>query len=98
MHSFRTICCSGSVNTPIPVDFTNVMDQRKQFPLHIDFGFRADGEVIQSFLDAEVGKDRLNAGQTPGLDLPAGRCVDPGFQGFDQVGIGTLNLDRQEPS
>ena len=71
MHSLRTMRCSSSMNSPIPVDFTNVVDQGKQLPLHIDFGFRANGEVVQSFLDAEIGKDRFNDRQTPGIDLPA---------------------------
>ena len=54
--------------------------------------------MVQSFLDAEVGKDRLNDGQTPGIDLPACGGVDAGLHLFDQVGKGTVDLDRQEPT
>ena len=79
------------------VDFTNIMHESKQFPLHIDFGFGAEGEVIQSFLNAEVGKDRLYDRQPAGIDLPAFRRVDPGLHVIDQVGVGALDLDRQEP-
>ena len=35
-----------SVDPSIGVDFTNVVDQGKQLPLHIYPGFRANGEVI----------------------------------------------------
>ncbi len=41
-----------SMNPSISVDFTNVVDESEQLPLHIHFGFGADGEMIQSFLDA----------------------------------------------
>ncbi len=77
----------------IPVDFTNVMDESEQFPLDIHFGFRAESEVIQPFLHADVGKDRLNDRQTPGVYFPAFGCVDPGFHLFDQVGMQTAHLN-----
>lgn len=48
------------MNPPILVDFTNVMDESEQFPLDIHFGSRAESEVIQPFLHADVGKDRFH--------------------------------------
>ena len=54
--------------------------------------------MVQSFLDAEIGKDRLNDGQTPGIDLPALGSVDLGFHLFDQIGMRTLDLDGQKPA
>lgn len=81
------------MNAPIPVDFTNVMDESEQLPLDIDLGFRTDGEVVQAFLHAEVGKDRLDDRQTPGINFPAFRCIDLGFHLLDQVGIKTVHHD-----
>jgi hypothetical protein len=40
------------MNPPIPVDFTNVLDESEQFPLDIDLDFRANREMIQPFLHA----------------------------------------------
>ena len=54
-----------SMNPPISVDFTNVVDESEQLPLDIDLGFRTEGEVIQPFLYAEVGKDWLHNCETP---------------------------------
>ena len=51
-----------SMNPPIPVDFTNVMDESEQLPLDIDLGFRAEREVVQPFLHAEIRKNRLYDG------------------------------------
>ena len=81
------------MNPPIPLDFTNVMDESEQLPLDIHLGFRTEGEVIQPFLHTEIRKDRFHDGQTPGIDLPAFRCVDPGFHLFNQVGMQTVYLD-----
>ena len=85
------------MNAPIPVDFTNVVDEREQLPLDIDLGFGAEGKVVQTFLDAQIGKDRLHDRQSPGVDLPAFGCIDPGLHVFDQVGLQTAYLDGQEP-
>ena len=78
------------MNSPIPLDFTNVVDQSEQLPLDIDLGFRTEGKVVQAFLHAEIGKDWLDDGQTPGIDLPACRGVDPVFHLFDQSGLRAL--------
>ena len=45
------------------------MYQGKQAPLDIHLGFGADCEVVQAFLDADIGKDRLDNGQSSGIDL-----------------------------
>ena len=75
------------------VDFTNIMYQSKQFPLHIDLDFRPYGEVIQALLHADVGKDRLDDRQSSGIDLFALGRVDLGFHLFDQAGLMTFHLD-----
>jgi hypothetical protein len=81
------------MNSPVALDFTNVVDESEQLPLDIHFGFGAEGEVVQVFLDAEIGKDRLHDRQTPGVDLPAFGCIDPELHVFDQVGMQTAYLD-----
>jgi len=68
-----------SKNPPVLLDFTNVVDESEQLPLHIYFGFGAEREVVQAFLDAQVGKDRFHDRQAPGVDLSARKCIDPGF-------------------
>src|SRR5512138_2639062 len=54
--------------------------------------------MIQTFLHAYVGKDWLNDGQTPGIDLLALRRVDLSFHLFDQAGLKALDLHRQIPA
>lgn len=49
--------------------------------------------MVQAFLHAEVGKDRLHDRQTPGIDLPAFRGINPGLHVFDQVGMQTAHLN-----
>ena len=79
------------------VDLADVVDQGKQAPLDIHLGFGAQGETIQTFLDADIGKYRLDDGQAPGIDLPALGGVDPGFHLVDQVGGLVIQPDRQVP-
>ena len=42
--------------------------------------------MVQPFLDAEVGKDGLNDGETSGIDLLALGCINPSLHVFEQVG------------
>jgi hypothetical protein len=42
------------------VDFANVVNQGEQFRLDIYLRLCAQGEVIQSFLNADMGKHRLD--------------------------------------
>ena len=81
------------IDPPIPVDFTNVMDESEQHPLDVNLGFRTEREMVQPFLHTEIRKDRLHDRQAPGVDLSARRCIDPGFHLLDQVGRGTVHLD-----
>jgi hypothetical protein len=81
------------MNLSVLLDFTNVVDPGKQLPLHIDFGSGANREVVQAFLDAEVGKDRLYHRQTPSVDLSASHRVDAGFHLLDPVRVGAVHLD-----
>ena len=73
-------------------NFTNIMDESEQFPLHIDFSFGSEGEVVEPFMDPDVGKDRLDDYKSPGVDHPTLRCIDLGFHGFNQVGMLALNF------
>lgn len=72
------------------------MDQSEQFPLHIDFGFGSEGEMVQPFMDTDVGKDRLNDSKTPGVDAATMRRIDPGFHGFNQTGSLAFNFHREK--
>ncbi|HSG46021.1 MAG TPA: hypothetical protein VLA72_23015 [Anaerolineales bacterium] len=38
------------------MDFTNIVDQGEQHPLHIYLGFRPQGKVVQAFLYVEFAK------------------------------------------
>ena len=67
-------------------DFTNIIDQGEQFPLHIHLGFGAESEVVQALVNAKIGKDRLDDRQAPGIDRLAVWIIDPGFHTLDQVG------------
>ena len=98
MHSLQRMRFLWSLNLPISLNFTNVVDQGKQFPLDIHLGFGAQGKVIQAFVCAEVRKDGLDDRQSSSIDLPACRCVEPGFHLFDQAGLLTLYLNRQIPA
>jgi len=82
-----------SKNPPIPVDFTNIVDESEQLPLDIHLGFRTDGEMVQPFLHAEIRKNRLHDRQTSGVYFPAFGCVDAGLHVFDQVGMQTVHLN-----
>jgi len=87
-----------SQRLPILVDFTNIVDQSEQHPLHVHLGFRPQSEVIYALLYADIGKDQLDDRQAPGIDLFAFGCVDPGFHLFDQAGLLPCHLDRQIPT
>ena len=81
------------MNSPVVLDFTNVVDESEQLPLDIDLGFRTDCKVVQTFLDAQVGKDRFHDRQASGINLSACGCVDAGFHVLDQVGMQTAYFD-----
>ena len=68
------------------VDFTNIMHESKQLPLYIHLDFRAQGEVVQSFLNSDIGEDRLDNSQTSGIDLFALGSIELGLYLLDQVG------------
>ena len=76
------------------VDFTNIMHESEQLPLYIHLDFRAHGEVIQSFLNSDIGEDRLDNSQTSGIDLFALGGINLGLHLLDQTGLLTLNLNR----
>lgn len=76
-------------------DFTNIMDQSKQFPLYIDLALFAQGKVIETLAGTDVSEDRRHDRQTPCIDLPAVRRVDLLLHGFDQVGFLTGRLHRE---
>lgn len=61
----------GLVERPKRVDLADVVDQGEQPPLDIHLGFGAQGESIHVFLHADIGKNRFNNTQPPGIDLLA---------------------------
>ena len=89
--------CSVSVNHSVLVDLADIVHQGKQPPLDIHLGFGAQGEVVQTLLDTDIGKDRLNNGQASGIDLFALWCVDLGFHLVDQIGSLIIHPDGQVP-
>jgi len=80
------------------VDLADIVDQSEQPPLYIHFQFRAQGESIHAFLHADIGKDRFNDTQSPGIDLLALRRVNLGFHLVDHVRWLAIHLDRKIPA
>ena len=66
-------------------NFTNIMDQSEQFPLNIHLALFAKGEMVHTFVNSDIGKDRFDNSQTPGVDHPAVRIVDLRLHPFDQI-------------
>jgi len=58
-NTAKDSCGFHSLSQPITMDFTNIVDQGRQFPLDIHSGFRAYVESMQSLLDVYIGKYRL---------------------------------------
>lgn len=63
------------MDQPVIVDLADIVHQGKQAPLDIYLGFGADCEAVQAFLDADIGKYRLDDGQSSGIDLFAKRVL-----------------------
>lgn len=78
---------------PIRVDLADIVHQGEQSPLYIDLGFGTQGEAIQSLLNTDVGKHRLDNSQAPGIDPFALRGVYFGFHLIDQVGLLIIHPD-----
>jgi len=83
---------------PICVDLADIVHQSEQPPLDIHLGFGTQGEAIQSLLNADVGKHRLDNGQAPGIDLFTLWGVYFGLHLIDQVGLLIIHPDRQVPA
>ena len=61
------------MNYSVVVDLADIVHQGKQAPLDIRLGFCADCEAVQAFQDTDIGKYRLDDGQSSGIDLFAKR-------------------------
>ena len=80
------------------VDLADIVDQSEQPPLYIHFQFRAQGESIHALLHADIGKNRFNDTQPPGIDLLALMRVNLGLHLVNHVGWLTSHLDRKIPA
>jgi len=78
--------CAGLDQYPKSVDLADIVHQSEQSPLYIHFPFRAQGEAVHTLLHTDVGKDRFDNAQTPGIDALALFTIDPGLHLIDQVG------------
>jgi hypothetical protein len=78
------------------VNLADIMHQSKQPPLYIHLGLGAQGEAVQSLLNADIGEDWLDDGQASGIDLLAFGGVNLGFHLIDQIGRLIIHPDRQE--
>lgn len=61
---------------PVLAPLLDVVDQRKQLPLAIDFVLATQGEAIQPFVVADVAKHRLDGGEAAAIVLSALFTVD----------------------
>lgn len=77
------------------MDFTNIVDQRKQLPLHIHLGFRAQVKVVQMLVHADIGKDGLDDRRSSGVDLSTMRRINLGLHLFDQTRLLTVDCNGQ---
>ena len=68
------------------VDFTNIVDQSEQLPLHIHLGFRPQGEMIQVLLHTDISEYRLDNAQTSGVDSLALFGIDLCLHRIEQIG------------
>ncbi len=75
------------------MDLADVVHQSKQPPLHIHLSLGAQGESVQSFLNADIGEHRLDDCQASGVDLFTLGSVYLGFHFIDQVGLVTIHPD-----
>jgi len=80
------------------MDLADVVHQGKQPPLHIHLGLGAQGELVQSFLNADIGEHRLDDCQASGVDLFTMGGVNLGFHFIDQIGHRIIHPDRQVPA
>ena len=63
-------------------DLLDVVYQREQLPLCIDFGFAAQGEAPQPLV-LEVGEHRFDNGDTLIIDIAPKQRVELAFHPFD---------------
>jgi len=74
---------------PKNVDFADIVNQSepRTRPLYIHFTFRAQSKAVHTFVHTDVGKDRLDNAQSPGVDALSLLSVDLGHRvaGVDSV-------------
>jgi hypothetical protein len=67
------------VEHPKRVDLADSMDQSKQPPLYIHFQFGTQRKAVHALMHTDVGKDRLDNAQPPGVYLLALFAIDLGM-------------------
>ena len=75
----------GLDQCPISVDLTDVVYQSEQPPLYIHFALGTQSESIHTLLHTDIGKDRLDNTEPPGINALALFAVDLGLHLIDQV-------------
>ena len=80
------------------MDLADIVDQSKQSPLYIHFPFGTQSESIHTLLHTDIGKDRFDDPQPPGIDPLALFTIDLGLHLIDQVGGLALNLNGKIPA
>jgi hypothetical protein len=84
---------AGLDQRPKGVDLADIVYQSEQLPLYIHFQPGTKGEAMHALLHTDVGKDRLDNPQSPGIDALALVAVDLGLHRIDQVGLAGIHLD-----
>ena len=78
------------------MDFADIVNQSepRTRPLYIHFTFRAQSKAVHTFVHTDVGKDRLDNAQSPGVDALSLLGVDLGHR-VDGRGQGLPALFRR---
>ena len=85
------------MDRPKGVDLADVMYDGKQVPLYIHFQFGPYCEAVHVLVDTDVGKDRLDDPESPGINAFALFAIDLGLHLIDQVQWLRVHLDGKIP-
>ena len=74
------------MDRPVSVDLADIVNQSEQSPLYIHFALGTQRESIHTLLHTDIGKDRFDDPQPPGINAFALFTIDLGLHLIDQVG------------
>jgi len=82
------------------VDFADIVNQSepRTRPLYIHFGFGSQSEAVHTLMHTNVGKDRLNTPETPGIDTLPELTIDPCLHLIDQIRLLGIDLNGEIPA